>query len=275
MLLPQCFELGSPPVAFLAFDERQQLAGAAAFHRLNRETIGLGIFIVRAYRRRGVGSQLLRAVRDLALARGDLAIRTTVDLRAHPEAEPFLAAHGFHVHSRLIRSEGSLAAIGPLVRRLHARLAAAGKIPSTARILHSTALPAAEVLRAYRELVVPDLRGRPELAEFIVSRPSFDASLLQVGDRWAGMLIGVRNDGHGSGLLQAVAVAPDFRGGWGWANVVLLADAMEKSQGAGATRLRFEMESDNWKVLPGIERAAGLITAEHAAFLHELAPRNS
>jgi len=61
------------------------------------------------------------------------------------------------------------------------------------------------------------LPGRPELAEFIATAPTFDAAVLLTGDRFAGMLAGTRNNGQGAGLLNAVVIAPEFQGGWGWA----------------------------------------------------------
>jgi hypothetical protein len=61
------------------------------------------------------------------------------------------------------------------------------------------------------------LPGRPELAEFIATAPTFDAAVLLPGERFAGMLAGTRNNGQGAGLLNAVVIAPEFQGGWGWA----------------------------------------------------------
>lgn len=272
ILLPRCFHLGSPPDAFLAWDEdRKMIAGLAAGHRLKRETIGIGVITLRAYRRQGIGSRLLRCLVELARVRGDESIRTAVNLSEHPDAEPFLLANGFQLQSRVLHSEGALEAVRPLLLGLRYRLTAAGKIPRGVTIVESRSLSAAGVLQAYREIVAPDLPGRVELAPFIVTSPTFDAAILRVEDRLAGMLIGVRNDGRGVGLLQAVAVAKEFRGGWGWANVVLLAHAADRSAAAGASRIRFEIEESNWHVMQGIERAGGMVMAIQARFLRKVA----
>jgi GNAT superfamily N-acetyltransferase len=271
MLLPEAFRLGAPPDAFLAWDQaRDTIAGLAAFHRFKRETIGARVMTVRTHRRQGIGSNLLRRVCEQARERGDLRVCTLVDLALHPHAEPFLKANGFVPQSRFLRAEAPLAGGRDTVLALRERLTAAGKIPQGARIMESRELPAGFVLRAYRELIATHLPGRPELADFIVTRPEFDAAILTVADRLAGMAVGVRNDGHGVGSLEAIVVAPEFRGGWGWANVLLLATVAEWSTAAGAHRLRFEIEETNWKVLQAIGQVQGAIVGATARLVHEL-----
>jgi len=115
------------------------------------------------------------------------------------------------------------------------------------------------------------LPGRPELAEFIATAPTFDAAVLLTGERFAGMLAGTRNNGQGAGLLNAVVIAPEFQGGWGWACTMLMAYAFERSLAAGASRLRFEMEESNWKVLHAIERARATAVGKPSWFVREVA----
>jgi hypothetical protein len=84
------------------------------------------------------------------------------------------------------------------------------------------------------------------------------------------MIIGVRNDGTGSGTIDAIAVAPEFRSGWGWANLLLLAYAADRSRETGANRLRFEIDEKNWQVVQGIGRVEGTIIGRPATFVREL-----
>jgi hypothetical protein len=84
------------------------------------------------------------------------------------------------------------------------------------------------------------------------------------------MLAGVRNDGNGTATLSAVVVAAEFRGGWGWANLLLLAYAGERALAAGASRLRFEIDETNWKVLQGVGRVEGTVIGIPAQFVREL-----
>jgi GNAT superfamily N-acetyltransferase len=270
MLLPESFQMGAPPDAFLAWDQtRGAIAGLAVCHRLKRETIGFRMITVRTHRRQGIGSRLFHCIRERAAERGDECVRTFVDLMAHPEAEPFLRANGFVLESRVLQVDGVVAMGLGDVRRLRDRLAASGKIPPGARIVDSQELAIDVVLHAYRAIVAPHLPGRQELAQYIVTSPGFDAVILMVADRPAGMLVGVRNDGNGVASLDAVVVAPEFRNGWGWANILLLASAAERAVAAGASRLRFEIDETNWKVLKGIGRAEGKIIALPSRFILE------
>jgi GNAT superfamily N-acetyltransferase len=267
MLLPESFRV-APPDAYVAWDDSLGvLAGVAAFHRLKRETIGVQVRTVRTYRRQGIGSRLLQHVCARARERGDDRVRTWVDLLVHPEAEPFLKANGFRLESSVLQVEGELNVLAASTLRLRARLEASAKIPVGAHIVESRDLPRDALLRAYRELVPEALPGRPELAEFIVTAPLFDAAVLLVGERFAGMLVGTRNDGKGTAVLNAVVVAPEFRGGWSWANTMLTAYAFERSLAAGARRLRFEMEEANWNVVHGVERVQGTVVGRPAWFV--------
>jgi ribosomal protein S18 acetylase RimI-like enzyme len=271
MLLPESFQLGSPPEAFLAWDEEQQtITGAVAFHHLQHETIGLRVLTVRTYRRQGIASLLVQRVCERAGDRSDERVRTQLDLTKHPDAEPFLLANGFVTQSKVLRVEGLLGGAAGAVANMRTRLMASGKVPPDTRIAESRDLPPEIALRAYRELIAPNMPGRPELSEFIVTRPGFDSAILTVGGRLAGMIIGARNDGNGAGTLDAIAVAPGFRSGWGWANLLLLAYAADCSREAGANRLRFEIDERNWQVLQAIGRVEGTIIGRPAVFVREL-----
>ena len=232
--------------------------------------IGAQVITLRTHRRQGIGSALLNRVCEYARERGDTRVCGQVDLAAHPEAEPFLRKMGFVPSSSIVRAEGGIDGAGHAVLALRDRLAARGKIPADAQIVETRGLPISQVLTAYRELIAEHLPGRPELAQYIVTSRGFDAALLTVGDRTAGMLAGTRNDGRGVSDLSAIAVAPEFRGGWGWANIVLMAYAFELAAAAGASRLRFEIDETNWNVLQGVGRVEGKILSVSARFVREL-----
>jgi hypothetical protein len=51
---------------------------------------------------------------------------------------------------------------------------------------------------------------------------------------------------------------------------MLMAYAAERSLAAGASRLRFDIEETNWKVLPGIERALATVVGRPSWFVREL-----
>ncbi len=130
--------------------------------------------------------------------------------------------------------------------------------------------PAGELERLCAELLASNLGGETELAGFVVTRPDFDSIILMAGDTPAGMLMGVRHKGNGVGTIRALAVAPPYRGGWGWANLLLLTGALDRGWEAGARRLRFETEESDWQVLKQSARANAVILRRHARFVREL-----
>ncbi len=269
MLLPESFGLVAPE-AFLAWDESAgAIAGLAAFHHMGRETVQTSVITVRPYRRQGIGSGLLCRVVERARERGDERICVQVDLIAHLEADGFLQANGFLRGRTLLEMEGDLAAVrGPLLD-LHARLAAAGRIPANARIALSHEFPPHELERIYTELLVPTLGARAELAGAVVRHPDFEAVVLLAGERPVGMLVCIRNDGRGLGALRGMAVAPGYRG-CGWANLLLLVSAINLGWEAGARRLRLEAEESNLRTLHQAARLNSVVLRRLASFVREL-----
>jgi hypothetical protein len=81
------------------------------------------------------------------------------------------------------------------------------------------------------------------------------------------MLAGVRNDGQGLATLSAIAVAPEFQGGWGWANLLLLVSGLDRGWDAGSRRLRFEAEESNWKVRQSAGRVQAVTLGRSARFV--------
>jgi GNAT superfamily N-acetyltransferase len=267
MLLPQAFEGGGTPEAFLAWDHlRGAIAGLAVFHRAGRETVRLQVITIRTYRRQGIGLQLVRRVCERALERGDQQVCTHLDLGAHPDVEPFLCAAGFRRGTRLLRLEGDIALLREQVLEFRTKLTGSGKIPAGARVVDTRGLPVDIVHAAFQELALPLLRAQPAMTRFTISDPAFDALLLLAGGRAAGLLIGVRGSVCATARVDLLAVAADFQGGWGWANMLLLGAALDRAWEAGSRRARFETEETNWMVLRHLSRIAGVTTATLARF---------
>lgn len=263
-LLPESFQARNPPEAFVAWNEEQRaLAGVAVFHRRNRETVRTAILTLRPFRRRGIGSLLLRRVCERAEERGDCRAAFRVDLQANPDAAPFLEANGFSRRHLMIEVEGDLDRLRGVVNGVRSRLA--GRIPAGVRLVHSPG-PSPEVRRLAR-LLLP--RTQPEFAEFHIPQRAESIHLL-VGDRPVGMTVGQPNDGRGTGSIFALGVAPAYRGGWGWASVLLLAEAAEFGWNAGAQRIRFSTGADNWQMLQFAERVGAVPVRRVARFVRDL-----
>ena len=271
MLLPAAFEAAVAPEAFVAWDdERRTISGAAAFHRHNRETIGVQVLTLKDRRRQRVGSALLARVVDRARQRGDERVTAWVDVIKQPETEHFLLANGFEPGPWTLRLEGEIEPARETLLRWRVRLVDSGKAPRSARIVEHRELPR-DVLRPWYEAVVaPALAGRPEYARLILDAPDFDATILVVDGRPAGMLAGVRNEGNGTATIRGIVVAPEFQGGWGWANLLLLASGLDRAWAAGARRLRFETGEKNWKVLQAAGRVQAAVIGRCACFVRPL-----
>jgi GNAT superfamily N-acetyltransferase len=267
MLCPRAFDGPVAPEALLAWDDdRRALAGLAVFHRLGRETGRAHVIVVRPYRHRGIGSLLLRQVIESARARHDERVWGEVDLSADPDPQPFLAAHGFSRGPVTVRFEGGIAEIrGPLQTFLD-RLNRAGKVPATATVVDSSVVPAGRLVRWFEEVAAPSLDGRAALSRYIVAAPEFQRAVLLVDGCIAGFLAGVPNDGRGLATLLAVVVSPAYRGGWGWANLLLLDDALARASAAGASRIRFETGEKNWSVLATAARVSAESIGRSAVF---------
>jgi GNAT superfamily N-acetyltransferase len=271
MLLPESFEAVAPE-ALVAWDEAARaIAGVAAFHRVGRETVRTSVITVRPYRRQGIGSSLLRRVVERAIERADESVHGQVDLIAHPEAHVFLTANGFHRGTVRREMEGDLEAMrGPLLD-LHARLAASGSIPASARIADNRDFSPRELERVYRDLLVGVLGSPPELAGPVVRTASFSAVIVMVADEPAGIMVCIYNDGSGTGTTRAMAVAPRFRG-WGWVSLLLQLGAMERAWAAGARRLRFGIDESNSSIMSLTARLNPVVLRRHAQYVLRLDP---
>lgn len=269
MLLPESFGPVAPE-AFVAWDETAgAIAGLAAFHRMGRDTVGVGVITVRPYRRQGIGSRVLGRVAERAAERGDEKVQCQVDLIAHPEAHAFLTANGFQRGRVLREVEGDLTVgRGPLLD-LYARLAGSACIPANARIAGSRDFSPGELEHIYGELLVPILGAPLELAGPSVRSEDFDAIVVMAGDAPAGIMLCKYNDGSGTGTIRATAVAPRFRGS-GWAHLLLLVEAMDRGWEAGARRLRFETDENNWNMMRQAERLNPVVLRRQAHYALDL-----
>jgi len=274
MLLPEAFTAGAAPVAFLAWEDdsagNATVIGAAACHRLRGETVNTRVRTIAPYRRRGVGSALLAAICRAASDRGDSRVCTRVDFAATPDAAPFLAANGFTCGPRGLHVEGALAGLVPRLRDFRERMHAGGKTPAAARVLPESALSPSDLARIFRDLVEPALDSPPVAALRLAAGEPFDATVLLLGDDPIGVMVGRRTDANACAAIEALAVAPPFRGGWGWANLLLLSHGGERALASGANRIRFDVDETNWRILPSIARIDGIVTTSYARFIRDL-----
>ena len=244
MLLPRAFESPRAPEVLLAFDENRITGGVAWRSRGDL----LGIFdlrVVRTERRKGIGACLLRNLCERAAAGGQRSASIFIDSLANPDASPFLTANGFERKNRLFVVEADTRVMLAGLRKIRDRLMAAGKIPPGARLVKPSEAPMDEVIRLFDRYILAERAMRPEffLATFGSDRFEESSVILLVEGRVAGFVMVEWLRDHGRGDVVARVVVPDYRGGW--ANVFMMALALERGIAAGFSRVRFESLEDN------------------------------
>jgi ribosomal protein S18 acetylase RimI-like enzyme len=197
------------------------------------------IHVDEAFRRRGCGLALAAAV--AREARPEIErVHLWQALDDGDDAGGFLRRIGFEPTRRVLHFEADGRRFFAMVARLHARLAARGRIPAGAHTLPLREAPFTDVA----QLVSAAFGSRFELALAAArrrARDGYDADrsvvLIHQG-RVQGALL--YRWGNGIPEIDVNVVAPSLRRGW--ANVVLLHDATRNGLDGGADRFRFHCE---------------------------------
>jgi ribosomal protein S18 acetylase RimI-like enzyme len=272
MLVPAAFQRGAAPLALLAFDPPSGAAiGCAAFQHRDGALHAWQARVARPYRRRGIGRQLVRETLAWAAERQAREVNAGAEIMAEPEAEPFLLACGFLRKSRVFTVEAAMEPLCDYVFGLRKRLLAGGRIPPGARIAGLREAPAEPLARLYVEQVIPALHCHSGYALPMMEDPRFaDSPVLLVDGQVEGMVLGEANDGQGTAVVIARAVSPKYRGGRGWAHLLLLSSALERGRRKGAHRMRFEAPEDNRDTRTLMRRVHGETTRINAWFVRHV-----
>ena len=244
MLLPQAFTRGQCPDVLLAFADRQ-VAGAIAFHARGRQIGLVGLRVVRTHRRQGIGTQLLRHLCADPLSARQTHVSAFADSLASPEAAPFLTANGFERAGRLFVFEADLDRMLAGMGRLRDRLVASGRVPPQARLVTPSEAPLDQITALFDRYILSERCLRPEFLRPPFASPRFQESsvVLLMDGRVAGLvLVEWLRDIHRA-EVPARIVIPEYRGGW--ANVLMMAVALERGKAAGIKRVRFDSLEDN------------------------------
>ena len=243
MLLPDLGKSMGPVEALVAVQEdAPQLAGAITFQRAATAVVSVQLRVVRALRRRGIGSALLRALLENARNSGARVVFGRWDAEPDPAALAFAAHHGFVEHSRLTAVEGSIDSVLAAVAAARDRMRAHGRIPPGARIVPFPEAPLDQVGALYAEHIIHNPRLQAILSARLESAERLKLSpVLMLGDRVAGILLWSREGDMAQ--VYARVIAPPYRGGW--ANGYLMAAALEAAAEAGARMARFEIPGGN------------------------------
>jgi hypothetical protein len=271
MLVPELFQAGRPPEALLAFDASGLVLGCAAFHRRKGAVHGLRLQVPHPCRRRGIGAGLVRCVAGIAAGMPAREVNAAADTMAEPAAEPFLVSCGFTCKTRTTTVEAPMAPLCRNVQALARRAAEHGLLPPGASIASLADVPRAAAARWCREHVVPSISIDPAHAAPDLADPRLSQSpVLLVADEIAGMMLGQANDGRGVSVVAARVVEPRFRGGRGWANLLLMSAALQRGAAAGALHIRFDIPENNRDTLALMRRAHGQVVKIAAWFVRHV-----
>ena len=138
----------------------RQVAGAAVVH-FDDVDAWLYLKVVRAHRRGGIGSQLLREALEIAARKEARRAIAVCDTAAEPGAEPFLLAHGFAAGKRFTTFEADFHSSVPALQATRDRLVASRRVPASVRMTTVPDAPETEVAQLYAEYIA----HRADLAE--------------------------------------------------------------------------------------------------------------
>lgn len=246
MLVPEAFGTRVRPDVLLAFEASGvRILGAAAYSKEKGGIALKRIRVLRTHRRQRIGSALLEHIVESAPLEQRKSVSADIDALAEPEAAHFLRAGGFVCMSRMHVLEVELEPMRAGMQKLFERAQRSGRVPESARIVHPSEAPTAELARIFEEQILAHRRMHPALVEASITEERFEypSSVLLVDGHVAAMLMVCYDMENRRALVPARAVEAGFRGGI--ANVWVMADALEKGRRAGITRVRFEAVEDN------------------------------
>lgn len=211
MLLP---EACSNPVGRhfrLAFVGEPEKVAAALSYRDDGTAIGgVRLHVVPAYRRKGVGSYLLKVVDEEAQRFSRNRIFADVDLHAEPAAEPFLTSRGFQKLGTITFAEIGIQDLRANMEASRERLeAGVNNLPSSVRFVELSEAPMDEIARLYAEHIAHMQALAGWRQTFKLDRATDSVALL-IGGKLAGFVLARVDEGvlH----IPAWVVTPEFRG---------------------------------------------------------------
>jgi len=234
MLLPEAFAGVSARTHLLGIrEEAPRVVAAASFRPGPEEITQLRLHVVPAFRRLGVGSQVIEHVAAL----GARCIGGIVEITKEPGAVHFCERNRFERVESLSTVEADMAEMRDFMGRLRDRMAPA----RGARTIPLSEAPVDQVANLHAQYVAQ--AGELNQWRGLVARtPQMAISpVVTIDGRVAGILLG-ELEGT-TAVVRSRVVAPGYHGSW--VNVMLLAAALDIGWAAGARRARFSYTDSN------------------------------
>jgi GNAT superfamily N-acetyltransferase len=263
-LLPEAFH-GSTTLTtglIALADPQRRVAGAAVLH-FDDIDVWIYLKVVRAQRRAGVGSRLLRESLGVAARQQARRANVVCDTAAEPAAEPFLLTHGFRAGSRFTTFEADFLSSLPVLQGTRDRLMSWGRVPASVRMTTVPLAPAMEVAQLYAEYIA----GRADLAHAPlglgenIERWNCSPVVLVDGKVKAALLCEVTGE---VAFVPGRMVAREFQGTW--ANALMLGMAADLVLATAARRFQFVAPPGNKDTLKLARRTGARVIAEQTRF---------
>ena len=261
MLLPETFADVTSRTYLLGIrDQAPHIVAAASFRQGPEALTQLRLHVVPAFRRCGVGSQIIEHV----ARSGARSISGTVEITKEAGAVEFCERNHFDRVDALTNVEADFAEMREYLSRLRGRFA-----PSRgARTVPLSAAPVDQVAQLHAQHVAQE----GELNQWrglVAHTPEMDISpVVMIDGRVAGILLG-ELDGP-TAVVRSRVVAPGYHGTW--VNATLLAEALDIAWAAGIRRARFSYTDSNRDTQKLAMRFRAEITGVVARFTRQMEP---
>jgi len=233
MLLPETFaDLNGREYFLCTRQQAPRIVAAASCRRTPQGAKSLRLHVIPPFRRRGIGARMIDHIcGDVPAAEG------LSEISKEKDAEPFCTRTGFLRVDGLTTVEAEMAEIRAYMSRLRDRM----HLPESARLISLAEAPMEQVARLHAEYIARAgelnpwravIAGNPRLAPSVILLVDGRVEAILLGELEASLAI-----------VRSRVVTPRFQGGW--ANTLLLAEALDRGWERGARRVRFSYSDSN------------------------------
>lgn len=202
--------------------------------------------VLPAWRRCGIGSQLLQTAVDAARRNNAHSVIVQCDSQSELEGVSFLDAKGFQRTEVLTTFEASTERLSSHIRGLRDRLLKSNRVPLEARLIDLRDAPIMQVAKLHAEY----LAGTPQsitrmLNEQLANDGYCHHCVLMLDQKVVGLVLA--RTVNGVSTVESEVLDPSYRASaqFGWASVVLLAEEIDWGVARNSVLTHFSCTSGN------------------------------